>query len=227
MTIATSNLEPSSFHSAIDEGLRYATAHGSSVEFATDGRVDRGSLVRIDQQLLVIAVNPSKPGPLTIRAGDPCSVTVFCGIGMLAFESVVRDVDADEGMIVVAIDDAKAIQAPQRRRFWRTPCRNSARVSIAGDRHHSCQGALLDISQDGMACLVENKLVDGATTDTQWRVTFKLTDGFTPLTALATLRSQSPASDADRCIMRFQFDFGEHATCTRDDIADAISRASR
>ncbi len=211
----------------MDEGLRYALAHGASVELSAPAGIARGKLVEVGDRVLTVELVKTDNGPTPIRATDSCAVTVFCGIGMLAFESVVRETRTDDGRIVVAIDDAKAIQAPQRRRFWRTPCRRSSRVSLSNAQQHACQGALLDISPDGLACLVDRRDVSEVAEGSIWQVSFRLVDGFAPMSVTASLRSSSFASDETKQILRFQFTFGDEGPCTRDDIAAAIARASK
>ncbi len=221
-TVASQPPAPS-FQSAIDEGLRYALHHGASVEFSCHEKSFRGRLERLDQQRLTLSLDVGQDDCLHIECNGGCTLTVFCGLGMIAFSSQVQQVCPADGTVVVTIDDAKSLRAPQRRRFWRTPCRDSTRVLLTPNGRASFESALLNISADGLACLVDTAVAPEDARGERWYLSFRLANQFSPVSVSSRLRSISPGSNPGKSILRFQFEFGADSNTTREQIHAAIS----
>lgn len=212
-----------SFQSAIDEALRYALEHGASVEFSCREKSYGGQLVQLDQHLLTIRLELDGNDSVKIENENECTLTVFCGLGMIAFASKVHKIADACDTVVVQIDGAESLRAPQRRRFWRSSCQESTRVLLTPGDQAPFEAALLNISADGLACLADSSSVPNDAHGSRWYLSFRLANQFSSISISAILRSSSPGSDSDHTILRFQFDFSDDTSCTREQIQTAIS----
>ncbi|HEY3244079.1 MAG TPA: PilZ domain-containing protein [Phycisphaerae bacterium] len=100
------------------------------------------------------------------------------------------------------------LRTTDRRRFWRARLKSSSRVQLEwedGAAPSSCSGRLLNISVDGLACLLPGDAADGLRVAARVRVRFHLPQTPESFDMQAQVRAVTPGSQAGNVVCGLQF----------------------
>jgi c-di-GMP-binding flagellar brake protein YcgR len=94
----------------------------------------------------------------------------------------------------------------QRRRFWRTTLRESTAITLTTpDGAASAQGAVLNVSVDGLACRVGCKQADELAIGDAVETRFTLDGDVKEFSLAGEIRGKTAAGSPDQVILRLQF----------------------
>lgn len=139
------------------------------------------------------------------------------------FDAVVVSADRIDGALQLRVRRPQQVSLRQRRRFWRTALRNSTMVELH-DEHNTwhCMGAMLNVSQAGLACRVDRCDADRLCVGGAVHAQFRLDGDNNPFSIDAELKAKTPTSDAARMILRLEFRWNENT-----DARERLNRVTR
>lgn len=187
-----------------------------------------GILEADENNALTIALTGPGHRWLPELIGRHCSVQMWLH-DRYVFNAPVLDAHHTPRGAILTIEKPRTLQVVQRRRFWRTKLARSSGVILrvgSGCNGANVRATLLNISRDGLACLVAPAAASSLRPGTKLIASFELPDGPRPFRFPATICNQSTTSD-NGCILGMQFDCDEadtETTAMQDDLRDFLYR---
>ncbi len=135
--------------------------------------------------------------------GSECVVELTVGSDRFVFKSLVREA---HGATNLLLDQPERIWVHQRRRFWRAALRESTTVSIVTDPSGTpFEGHVLNVSPEGLACIVDRQAADVLTVGQKVIAQFRLEADDDHFSIVAEVKGSTPAASDSQTILRVQF----------------------
>lgn len=142
-----------------------------------------------------------------ITPGACCVSQLGLSDDQFGFTTRVQRVVDHEDFLQVDLERPKLVWVRQRRRFRRAIVRQSSTVECSRREDGStCGGPILNVSADGLACIVHRADADRLAVGDRLHIRFALEGNSDPLTLEADVMAKTPASDPSRTIIGLQFD---------------------
>ena len=182
-----------------------------------------GRVVEVRGDVLVVEAGRPEQG-IDLRSAY-CNATLSVIGGEYLFSTHVLDVQRQDAGVLLEVSRPLLLQTWQRRRFIRASVADSARVFIgapgAFDQHH-CEGAVLNVSHDGLACRVEKRAADGREIGETVSLSFVLEPRQGAIEMNAAIKGKTPGGTEGTIILGMQFENVEHASEQRARLASAL-----
>ncbi len=129
-----------------------------------------------------------------------------------------------EGFLV-QLNRPTVLQTWQRRKFIRAKVADSTTIGIsaAGDFERTkFDGAMLNVSEDGLACRVEKTAADYYAVDEVVGLKFKMQDCEKAITCNAKIKAKTPGGTPGTIILGMQFELSSMSSNERADLSSAL-----
>jgi len=192
--------------------LELAVRHGATALLEPRTWVDaqglKGRLLDVNTEILRVEVTETPLCSLELIVGVYCDTSLLLGQDLFMFCTNVVQAERPDDHWHIALARPARLQVCQRRRLWRVQLAESSCVRLQwgpSDSLSTATGRLLNISGDGLACLVDVPTAEDIAIGDVVMTSFSLPGCDRPFELAAVLCNKTEASDAGRRILGMQF----------------------
>lgn len=189
--------------------------------FRIDGADHAGRLVGLSGKTMIIEVDDPGSSAVPVGDGAPYDVRFELRGDAFTFSAITESMQRSGVGCRIGLKQDSPVRVTQRRRFWRTPMKPSCRAALSTVRGRRVgNGAVLNVSRDGMACRIETAVAERLTIGDTLNAEFVLGDDSTPFCLAARIRAKTQGADSTVTILGLQFDW----RAADGDAADRLER---
>ena len=184
------------------------------------------TVTHMTDEAIEVAIDDDTNIVKAFRAEGSCQVRFTSAKEHYCFDAAILSVDRIGQGLRLRVRRPRRVSLRQRRRFWRTAVRNSTTVELHTEHNTwHCKGAMLNVSEAGLACMVDRCDADRLRVGGAVHAKFRLDGDDAAFSVDAELKAETPTSDSARIILRLEFRWMDD-TNARDRL-DCVTRPSR